>query len=109
MLNVYQISFWTLIAVGVTAIAYLGQLLVLVLIYFRVIREADRNAKIREQEIAKAGDMMLEKGKELTGQMNDLAKRNTFILAIMAAAKAILVLSARSAIHKVERGKNHER
>lgn len=104
----YQIAIWTLIAVGITAVAYLGQLFVLLLIYFRVIREADRNAEIRKQEIAKAGDMMQEQGKDMVQRMNGIAKRNTVIMAIMGAALSGMLLRNQAVTSKFERGTKRE-
>jgi hypothetical protein len=54
------LAFWALIVSAATLLTYLAQLTVLILVYRRVIKETDRNAEIRRQEIEKAGDMMQE-------------------------------------------------
>jgi len=59
------LAVWALIISGATLLTYLGQLTVLILVYRRVIKETDRNAEIRKQEIEKAGDMMREQGKDM--------------------------------------------
>lgn len=98
-----EIPLWALIVSTATLLTYLGQLIVLILVYRRVIKETDRNADIRKQEIAKAGDMMQEMGKDLVQRMNGIAKRNTLIMAVMSVCLAIMVLINRSAIRKFER------
>jgi hypothetical protein len=75
---------------------------VLILVYRRVIKETDRNAEIRKQEIAKAGDMMQEQGKDMVRRMNEIAKRNTLLMAVMGVCLAGMVLINRAAIRKFE-------
>ena len=60
MTSAETLAFWALIVSAATLLTYLGQLTVLILVYRRVIKETDRNAEIRRQEIEKAGDMMQE-------------------------------------------------
>lgn len=104
-----QIAIWALIVAAGTLLVYLGQLVVLILIYFRVIRETDRNAEIRRREIEKAGGMMQEQGKDMVQRMNGVAKRNTLGFAIMGACVAGLWLVLRTEIHKFERITKHDK
>ena len=43
------LAFWALMISGATLLTYLGQLVVLILVYRRVIKETDRNAEVRKQ------------------------------------------------------------
>jgi hypothetical protein len=76
MTTAETIAFWALIISGATLLTYLGQLTVLILVYRRVIKETDRNAEIRKQEIEKAGDMMQEQGKDTVRRMNEIVFAN---------------------------------
>jgi len=73
-----------------------------ILVYRRVIKETDRNAEIRKQEIEKAGDMMQEQGKDMVRRMNEIAKRNTLLMAVMGVCLAVMVFINRAAIRKFE-------
>jgi hypothetical protein len=70
------LAFWAIIISAATLLTHLGQLTVLILVYRRVIKETDRNAEIRRQEIMKAGDIMQEMGKDTERRFNEIAKRN---------------------------------
>lgn len=94
---------WALIVSAATLLIYTGQLIVLILVYFRVIKETDRNAEIRRQEIAKAGDMMQEQGKDMVRRMNEIAKRNTFGMALMGICLAGMLFANRAIVRKFER------
>ncbi len=94
---------WALIVSAATLLIYIGQLIVLILVYFRVIKETDRNAEIRRQEIAKAGDMMQEQGKDMVRRMNEIAKRNTFGMALMGICLAGMLFANRAIVRKFER------
>ena len=97
-----EIAFWTFIILAATLLTYLGQLTVLILVYRRVIKETDRNAEIRKQEIEKAGEMMRAQGKDVERQLNGIAKRNTLIMAVMGVCLAGMVFIIRAAVHKLE-------
>lgn len=96
------IALWAMFISGATLLTYLGQLVVLILVYRRVIKETDQNAKEREQQLTKAGDMMQQMGKEMEQGLNKIALRNTVGFAVMAACAAIMFSMARSTLHKVE-------
>ena len=102
MTTAETIAFWALNISGATLLTYLGQLAVLILVYRRVIKETDRNAEIRKQEIEKAGNMMQEQGRDMVRRMNEIAKRNTLLMAVMGVCLAVMVLINRAAICKFE-------
>jgi len=97
------LAVWALIISGATLLTYLGQLTVLILVYRRVIKETDRNAEIRKQEIEKAGDMMREQGKDMVWRMNEIARRNTFGMALMGICLAGMLFANRAIVRKIER------
>jgi hypothetical protein len=88
-----MLAFWALIVSAATLLTYQGQLTVLILVYRRVIKETDRNAEIRKQEIAKAGEMMQAQGKDIEQQLNKVAKRNTIGFSVMGACVGITITS----------------
>ncbi len=96
-------AFWALIISAATLLTYLGQLAVLILVYRRVIKETDRNAEIRRQEIEKAGEMMQGMGKDMEQRMNGIAKRNTAIMSIMGICLTGLLFANRAVVRKFER------
>lgn len=55
MTTAEMLAFWALIVGAATFLVYLSQLVVLIPVYFRVIKETDRNAQERQQAIDKAG------------------------------------------------------
>ena len=97
------LAVWALIISGATLLTYLGQLTVLILVYRRVIKETDRNAEIRKQEIEKAGDMMQEQGKDMVRRMNEIAKHNTFGMVLMGICLAGMLFANRAIVRKIER------
>ncbi len=101
------LTLWALIISGATLLTYLGQLTVLILVYRRVIKETDRNAEIRKQEIEKAGKMMQEMGKDTEQRLNGIAKRNTVDMALMGICLAAMLFANRAVVHKFEK-KNTE-
>lgn len=103
------LAFWAIIISAATLLTYLGQLTVLILVYRRVIKETDRNAEIRRQEIEKAGDMMQEQSKDLVRRMNEIARRNTFGMALMGICLTVLVFINRGAIRKFEENNTKSR
>lgn len=103
-----QIALWALIVSAATLLVYLGQLLVLILVYLRVIKETDRNARERQQAIEHIGETMQAKVKVVERDLNGIAKRNTISFSIMGAGIAVMMLIARAALRKVERMTNHD-
>ena len=97
------LAFWAIIISAATLLTYLGQLTVLILVYRRVIKETDRNAEIRRQEIMKAGDMMQEMGKDTERRLNEKAKRNLLDMGVMGACLAVMAFINRAVIRKFER------
>src|SRR5260370_7410247 len=74
---------WTLIIAGATFLTYLGQLVVLILVYRRVIKETDRNAAERQQAIHNAGEMMQAQGKDMERRLKEIPNNNKIGLTIM--------------------------
>lgn len=103
------IAIWALIISGATLLTYLGQLVVLILVYRRVIKETDRNAEIRKQEIEKVGDMMQEQGKDMMRRMNEIAKRNTIGMTIMGICLAGMLFANRAIVRKFEKNATKDR
>jgi hypothetical protein len=103
------LALWALIISGATLLTYLGQLAVLILVYRRVIKETDRNAEVRKQEIEKAGDMMRAQGKDVEWQLNGIAKRNTAGMAIIGVCLAGMLFANRAIVHKLERKSTEDR
>ncbi len=103
MTTAETLAFWALIIGAATFLVYLGQLVVLVLVYRRVIKETDRNAQERQQAIDKAGDMMQEQGKDMVRRMNKIAKRNTIGFSIMAVCAAGMLFANRAIVRKFEK------
>ena len=97
------LAIWALIIAGATLLVYLGQLVVLILVYRRVIKETDRNAEERRQQIEKAGDMMIKMGKDMEQGLNGIAKRNTIGMALMGVILAVMVSVNRAMIYKIEK------
>jgi hypothetical protein len=79
----------------------------LILVYRRVIKETDRNAEVRKQEIEKAGEMMLEMSKDTERRLNGIAKRNTVGMALMGLCLAAMLFANRAVVYKFEK-KNME-
>ncbi|SRR6266568_3243613 len=98
---------WTVIIAGATFLVYLGQLVVLILVYRRVIKETDRNAEERKREIEKAGDMMITQSKDIERGLNGIAKRNTIGFGLMGICAGVMFLANRAVINKFE--KKHEK
>src|SRR6266513_4271950 len=88
MTTMEWLTVWALVISGATLLTYLGQLTVLILVYRRVIKETDRNAEIRKQELAKAGNEMQQMGKDMERRWNGMARINTFLMAVMGASNA---------------------
>ncbi len=103
------LAFWALMISGATLLTYLGQLVVLILVYRRVIKETDRNAEVRKQEIEKAGDMMRAQGKEVERQLNGIAKRNTVGMTILGLCLAGMLFANRAIVHRLERKSAEDR
>src|SRR5438876_2983294 len=103
------LAVWALIISGATLLTYLGQLTVLILVYRRVIKETDRNAEVRKQEIEKAGDMMRAQGKEVERQLNGIAKRNTVGMTILGLCLAGMLFANRAIVHRLERKSAEDR
>src|SRR5450759_4957756 len=103
MTTVEWLAVWALIISGATLLTYLGQLLVLILVYRRVIKETDRNAEVRRQEIEKAGDMMQEMVKDTTRQLKEMGNRNTLSMSLMSVCFMVMIFINRAAIRKFER------
>ncbi len=103
MTTAETLAFWALIISAATLLTYLGQLIVLILVYRRVIKETDRNAEIRTQEIAKAGDTLQEMGRETKRQLNKIALRNVLGMGIMGLCLIVMIFSNRTIIRKDER------
>jgi hypothetical protein len=89
-----NLAFWVQIAIMVTPLIYLGQLVVLILIYFRVIKETNRNAAERQQAIEKAGERGLAQAEYVKRQMHEQNRRNTIVLSIMSAGLAALLFAS---------------
>lgn len=85
-----QIAFWALIISGITLLTYLGQLVVLILVYRRVIIETDRNAEIRRQEIEKASTIMQGMWKDVEHRLRGMAKNTTLLMLVAALCLAAL-------------------
>jgi hypothetical protein len=101
------LALWTLVLSGTTLLTYLGQLVVLILVYRRVIKETDRNAKVRTQEIEKAGEMVQEMLKGTEQRLNRIATHNAVGMALMGLC---LAAAYRIAIYKLQtREKTPER
>jgi hypothetical protein len=98
-----QLTLWVLIVSGATLLVYLGQLIVLILVYFRVIKETDRNAEIRRHEIERAGEILQETFKNTGQQLNVMAKRNTIGMALMSLLLAVMAFTNDARIRKLER------
>ncbi len=96
------LALWALIISGGTLLVYLGQLVVLILVYRRVIKETDRNAEERRREIDKAGDMMIAQSKDIEQRLNGIAKRNTVGFGIIGICAAALLFNANRAVTKFE-------
>jgi len=91
-MNTTQIALWALIVSAATLLVYVGQLTVLILVYFRVIKETNRNARERQAAIDKAGEMMQAQGEATKQGLMGIAERNTIGFAIMGACVAGLWL-----------------
>lgn len=102
------LAMWALIVSGATLLVYLGQLVVLVLVYRRVIRETDRNAEQRKAEIEKAGDMMRTQGKTIERSLLQTNKRNTVVLAVMTIGLTVMLFANRAIVHKIEKKSTKE-
>ena len=103
------LTFWALIISGATLLTYPSQLVVLILVYRRVIKETDRNAEERKRELEKAGDMMQKMGKDMEHGLNVIAHRNTLGMALMGVCLAVMVFVNRAAIHKFEKNNTKDR
>ena len=95
------LAVWALIISAATLLTYLGQLTVLILVYRRVFKEADRNAAERQQAIDKAGGMMQEQGKDMVRRMNEIAKRNTIGFSIMGICAAVMLFANRAVVRSM--------
>jgi hypothetical protein len=98
-----------LIISGATLLTYLGQLTVLILVYRCVIKETDRNAEVRKQEIEKAGEMMQEMGKDTERRLNGIVKRNTVSMALMGISLAAMLFANRAVVRKFEKKNTEDR
>ena len=114
-----KIALAALIVISATLLTYLGQLIVLILVYRRVIKETDRNAEERRREIErnagerrleleKASGMMQEMGKTMVQGMNKVARRNTVIMAFMGICLTALLFANRIVVRKFERKNTKE-
>jgi fructose-1,6-bisphosphatase/sedoheptulose 1,7-bisphosphatase-like protein len=103
------LAFWALIVSAATLLVYLGQLTVLILVYRRVIKETDRNAQERQQQLEKSGDMMQEMGKDMVRRMNKIAKRNTILFSIVGVCAAGMLFANRAIVRKFERNNTKKR
>jgi hypothetical protein len=109
MTTVEWLTVWALIISGATMLTYLGQLTVLILVYRRVIKETDRNAEVRKQELEKAGEMMQEMGKDTERRLNGITKRNTVGMALMGIFLAAMLFANRAVVHKLEKKNTEDR
>lgn len=103
------IAIWALIISGAPLLTYLGQLVVLILVYRRVMKETDRNAEVRRHEKEKAGEMMQEQGKDTVRRLKEMGKRNTIGMSIMGVCLAIMLFANRAIVRKVERNTTKDR
>jgi hypothetical protein len=99
------IALIALFIAGATLIVYLGQLFVLILVYLRVIKATDDNAKEqraaiaqetkeRREAISKAADDAMKTGKYIEDRLQRVSRTNTIGMAIIAALAAFLMLGA---------------
>src|SRR5260370_12547817 len=94
---------WTLIIAGATFLTYLGQLVVVILVYGSVIKETGRNAAERQQAIHNAGEMMQAQGKDMERRLKEIANHNTIGFTIMGVCIAGMLLANRAIVRKFER------
>ncbi|SRR5712692_7642449 len=109
MTTAETLAFWALIVSGATLLTYLGQLVVLILVYRRVIKETDRNAEVRRHEIEKAGEMMQEQGKDTVRRLKEMGNRNTIGMSIMGICLAGMLFANRAIVRKFERNTTKDR
>src|SRR6266513_1462591 len=103
MTTMEWLTVWALVISGATLLTYLGQLTVLILVYRRVIKETDRNAEVRKQEIEKAGKIIRKMCNDTKLLLKITAKKNTVSMSMIGICLAAMHRANRAVVHKFEK------